>query len=77
MLERSKKVCCSGPVAWGKHKAFGQKHLMSYCMGGSCLFVGVFKGLPAFWGYLERQAADRDQWRALVEALCAAKHEED
>ena len=29
------------------------------------------------WGHLEQQAADRNQWRSLVEALCAPTHEED
>ncbi|KAL9952791.1 hypothetical protein ACROYT_G040098 [Oculina patagonica] len=29
------------------------------------------------WGHLERAAADRSQWRYLVEALCAPRHEEE
>ncbi|KAL9960175.1 hypothetical protein ACROYT_G033591 [Oculina patagonica] len=29
------------------------------------------------WGHLERVAADRSQWRFLVEALCAPMHEEE
>lgn len=28
------------------------------------------------WGHLEQQAADRNQWRSLVEALGAPMHEE-
>ena len=29
------------------------------------------------WGHLERQAADRNQWRSLAEVLCAPVNEED
>ncbi|XP_078355676.1 uncharacterized protein LOC144640384 [Oculina patagonica] len=29
------------------------------------------------WGHLERAAADRSQWRFLVEALCVSVHEEE
>ena len=43
----------------------------------STWMLGELKEAGMVWSAAAKRAQDRDEWRNLVEALCATRHEED